>query len=102
MSDFELIVDSYEQPRERPVDNEKQKKCYSGKQKTHTFKNKLIVMPNGREIVDVVVGELGKTSDINIWRSSQEKLGKNQKFRGDKAYVGESAIDTRKKRKIER
>jgi IS5 family transposase len=94
LSDFELIVDSYEQPRERPVDNAEQKKCYSGKQKNPTIKNKLIVMPNGREIVDVVVGELGKTSDINIWRSSKEKLGKSQKFRGDKAYVGELAIDT--------
>ncbi|WP_313890715.1 transposase family protein [Planktothricoides raciborskii] len=41
---------------------------YSGKQKKHTFKNQLIVMHSGQEIVDVVVGNPGITSDIIIWR----------------------------------
>ncbi|WP_267880440.1 transposase [Planktothrix agardhii] len=50
--EFELVVDSYEQPMQRPTDNEEQKKYYSGKKKTHTFKNQVIVMPNGKEIVD--------------------------------------------------
>ncbi|WP_254175218.1 transposase family protein [Planktothrix tepida] len=49
--EFELVVDSYEQPRERPTDNEEQKKYYLGKKKAHTFKNQVIVMPNGKEIV---------------------------------------------------
>lgn len=31
LSDFELIVDSYEQPRERPTEYQEQKKYYSGK-----------------------------------------------------------------------
>ena len=55
-------------------------------------------MPTGREIVDVVVGESGATSDINIWRSRESEFGKNQRFIGDKAYIGESAIDTPHKR----
>jgi hypothetical protein len=38
-SEFELIVDSYEQPRERPTDYKEQKKYYSGKQKKPTLKN---------------------------------------------------------------
>lgn len=92
MSEFELIVDSYEQPCERPTGYQKQKKYYSGKQKRHTFKNQLIVLPNGKEIVDVVVGESGATSDINIWRSRQKELSDAQLFQGDKAYVGEKAI----------
>ena len=92
--EFELIVDSYEQPRERPTDNEEQKKYYSGKKKTHTFKNQVIVMPNGKEIVDVVVGYTGATSDLKLWRERSEELGNNQKYRGDKAYVGETAINT--------
>lgn len=94
LSEFELIVDSYEQPRERPISNEEQKKCYSGKKKNHTFKNQLIVLPNGREIVDVVVGESGGKSDINIWRSRAEEFAQTQRFIGDKGYVGEAAIDT--------
>ena len=92
--EFELVVDSYEQPRERPTDNEEQKKYYSGKKKTHTFKNQVIVMPNGKEIVDVVVGYTGATSDLKLWRERSEELGNNQKYRGDKAYVGETAINT--------
>ena len=64
MSEFELIVDSYEQPRERPRDYKEQKKYYSGKRKKHTLKNQIVVMPNGKEIVDVVVGETGATADI--------------------------------------
>jgi hypothetical protein len=41
-----LIVDSYEQPRERPKDYKEQKKYYSGKQKKPTLKNQIVVMPN--------------------------------------------------------
>ena len=33
LSEFEFIVDSYEQPRERPRDYKEQKKYYSGKKK---------------------------------------------------------------------
>ncbi|WP_242722921.1 transposase family protein [Microcoleus vaginatus] len=92
LKDVELIVDSYEQPIQRPTDNEEQKKNYSGKQKRHTKKNQVIVMPSGKEIVDVVVGETGATADINIWRKQRASLETSQKFQGDKAYVGEPLI----------
>lgn len=94
LTDVELIVDSYEQPIQRPTDNEEQKKNYSGKQKRHTKKNQVIVMPSGKEIVDVVVGETGATADINIWRKQRLSLETSQKFQGDKAYVGEPLINT--------
>jgi len=63
---YELIVDSAEQPVQRPVDYQSRKN-YSGKKKMHTFKNQFIVLPNGEDIVDVIVGKLGKTSDINLF-----------------------------------
>jgi hypothetical protein len=94
LREFELIVDSCEQPREGQKEYQEQKKFYSGKQKRHRFKNKLIVMPSGKEIVDVVVGKPGTTSDINIWRERRTELSDTKKFQGDKAYVGEPAIDT--------
>jgi hypothetical protein len=53
-----LIVDSYDRPIQRPTDYQ-DKKNYSGKQKKHTKKNQVIVMPSGKEIVDVVVGTTG-------------------------------------------
>ena len=92
--EYELIVDSAEQPIERPVDYQEQKKYYSGKKKMHTLKNQFIVLPNGEDIVDVIVGKLGKTSDINLFRASRDKFDPKQKFLGDKAYKGDTAIAT--------
>ena len=94
LTEFELIVDSYEQQIERPTDYQEQKKYYSGKQKRHTRKNQLIVMPSGKEIVDVVVGERGAKADIEIWRKQRLSLDASQKFQGDKAYAGETSIDS--------
>jgi hypothetical protein len=100
LASVELIVDSCEQPRQRPKEYEEQKKFYSGKKKNHTLKNQFIVTPDGQEIVDVTVGKPGNTSDINMWREGQSKLGCSQKFKGDKAYIGEPKIETpHKKRK---
>jgi len=59
----------------------------------HTFKNQFIVLPNGEDIVDVIVGKLGKTSDINLFRASRDKLDQT-KVLGDKAYKGDEAIAT--------
>jgi len=75
---YELIVDSAEQPVQRPVDYQEQK-YYSGKKKMHTFK-KINFLPNGEDIVDVIVGKLGKTSDINLFRASRDKLDPKQRF----------------------
>ena len=63
LTELELIVDSYQQQRERPSDQKEQNKYYSKYKAGHTFKNKLIVTPKGGEIVDVVVGKPGLTND---------------------------------------
>ena len=52
------------------------------------------MLPNGADIVDVVPGERGPKSDINIWRERKEIFNSEQKFAGDKAYIGESQIKT--------
>jgi hypothetical protein len=102
LTKFELIVDSYEHPIERPTDDREQKNNYSGKQKRHTKKNQVIVMPSGQEIVDVVVGETGATAEIKIWRNQKLSLESSQRFQGDKAYVGEPLINTPHKKPRER
>ena len=94
LREYQLIVDSAEQPTARPVDYESQKTYYSGKKKMHTLKNQFIILPQGQDIVDVTVGEVGKTSDIKLFRSSRNKFEELQKFLGDKAYKGEAAITT--------
>lgn len=92
--EWELVVDSSEQVRERPKLYQEQKKFYSGKKKNHTLKNQLIVLPNGAEIVDVTVGKPGPSSDINLFRARQAEFADNQKFKGDKGYIGEVQIET--------
>ena len=54
-----LLVDSAEQPRERPKSYQEQKKFFSGKKQKHTFKNQFVSLPKGKDIVDVVAGERG-------------------------------------------
>ncbi|GAA6617946.1 transposase family protein [Scytonema sp. NUACC26] len=98
LTEYELIVDSCEQARERPGEYKEQKKYYSGKKKNHTFKNQIIVLPEGQDIVDVIAGEPGPKSDITLFRSSNNGFNPHQKFKGDKGYEGEPSINTSMKK----
>jgi DDE superfamily endonuclease/Helix-turn-helix of DDE superfamily endonuclease len=102
LRDYELIVDSYEQVRERPGDNDEQEKYFSGKKSNHTFKSQMIIMPDGRDIVDVVAGEPGPKSDITIFREYRSGFDPQQRFKGDKAYLGENLITTPMKKQKNR
>ena len=99
LTEIELIVDSTEQDIFRPKNDEKQKKYYSVKQKSHRLKNQIIITDNGKEIVDVIVGERGPESDIILFKKQQKKFDKEQRFQGDKGYQGGEKIDTPKKKK---
>ena len=92
LTEFKLIVDSASQPRERPEGYDNKKKFFSGKKQNHTMKNQFIVLPLGKDIVDVLPGEPGPKSDIKIFRISLSSFAPNQKFSGDKAYQGEPQI----------
>jgi len=76
---YELIVDSAEQPVQRPTT--RSRKILLRQEKMHTFKNQFIVLPNGEDIVDVIVGKLGKTSDINLFRLAVISWTPNKGFR---------------------
>ena len=89
-----LLVDTWEQPIQRPQDKEAQEACYSGKKKQHTRKNQLISLPKGADIVDVVIGELGPRSDTKLFEQTQAQLPSSWKFIGDKAYVGRANTTT--------
>lgn len=99
LTNFKLIVDSLEQPIDRPSDNAEQKKFSKGKKKQHTLKSQLITMPNGKDIVDVEVGFPGPTADINLFRGQQKKFDEQQEFEGDKGYQGGKNITTPHKKK---
>ena len=74
LTEFELLVDSTEQHRERPGEYKEQKKFFSGKKKKHTFKNQFIILPEAQDIVDVIVDQPGPVSDINLRSSSTKKV----------------------------
>jgi len=57
LTEYQLIVDSTEQPTARPVDYENRRNTRA---RRCTLKNQFIVLPLGQDIVDVPVGELGK------------------------------------------
>ncbi|MEG3970558.1 transposase family protein [Microcoleus sp. T2B6] len=88
------MVDTYEQVRERPGTQDEQEKYFSGKKSNHTFKSQIIVMPDGRDIVDVVAGKPGPKSDITLFREERSRFDPQLIFKGDKAYVGEALITT--------
>ena len=67
LEEYRLLVDSFEQDREKPSDNDIQKKYYSGKKKRHTFKNQVIGLPKGDDIIDMIVGKRGPESDITLF-----------------------------------
>ena len=98
MTQQELIVDATEQTVERPLGQEKQKPYYSGKQKRHTSKSQIVICSEIKDIVDVVIGEIGSKSDVKIFRESLHKFHQEQGFLGDKAYVGEFQVTTPKKK----
>lgn len=99
LTNFKLLVDSMEQPIDRPSDSVEQLKFFSGKKKQHTIKNQLVSLPEGKDIIDVKVGSPGPTADINLFREQQTKFDKQQEFSGDKAYQGGENITTPHKRK---
>ena len=98
LTDYELIIDSYEQVRERPGDNKEQEKYFSGKVSKHTFKTQIIILPDARDIVDVIAGEPGPKSDITLFRENRDNFALKQNFKGDLGYLGEDLIDTPSKK----
>ena len=99
LTNFKLLVDSVEQPIDRPSDNEEQKKFFSGKKKQHTLKSQVVGLPGAKDIVDIEVGFPGPTADINLFRQQQTKFDEQQKFEGDKGYQGGNNITTPHKKK---
>jgi hypothetical protein len=70
------------------------KSAGTGKKANHTRKGQLIVLPNGKDIVDVVAGKPSPKSDVNLFHETKNKFDKKQKFSGDKADQGEELMKT--------
>jgi hypothetical protein len=85
-----VIIDGKEQRTNRPTGYEAQKPYYSGKKKTHTLKNQVVVDPCGRiETVSPTVPG-GANHDLPLLRGSGvlERLAEGEGAMMDKGYVG--------------
>ena len=85
-----VVIDTFEQPVQRPKSREEADKWYSGKKKRHTIKSQLGVDRNSGEIVDVSESVRGPTNDLSLLKDSKllNRLPEGVSGEGDLAYVG--------------
>ena len=83
-----LSLDASERELQRPVDISKQKEKYSGKKKTHTDKNILLVNENTRKVVYLSATAEGKKHDKKLADESQIKYPKNASLTKDTGFQG--------------
>jgi hypothetical protein len=85
-----VVIDTFEQPVQRPKSRDEADKWYSGKKKRHTVKSQVGVDRNSGEIVDWSESVRGPTNDLTLLKASKllDRLPKGVSGEGDLAYVG--------------
>ncbi len=90
MPDIMVIIDSFEQKVQRPLDPTERATWYSGKKKTHTIKGQVAVDEETGEIVDIPDSAPGPKADIKLLEESEllDKLPEGVGGMGDCGYQG--------------
>ena len=83
-----LSLDGTERRLHRPVNIDKQKQKYSGKKKTHTDKNLLLVNENTKKVVYLSPTVEGKKHDKKLADESQIRYPKNASLTKDTGFEG--------------
>jgi hypothetical protein len=85
-----VVIDSFEQEAQRPLDRAEADRWYSGKKKMHTIKSQVVVNGHTGEICDTSASVRGPTADITLLKDSQvlERVPEGIGRDGDLAYVG--------------
>jgi len=83
-----LSLDAAERLLQRPVNEEKQRAKYSGKKKTHTDKNLLLVNENTKKVVYLSETVEGKMHDKKLADKSQISYPKNASLTQDTGFQG--------------
>ena len=83
-----LSLDASERPLQRPVNEVKQREKYSGKKKTHTAKNLLLVNENTRRVVYLSATVEGKMHDKKLADKSKIKYPRNASLTKDTGFQG--------------
>lgn len=88
--DLKVIVDGTEQPLERPKNQDKQRRYYSGKKKRHTIKKQVTVNRDGL-ILSVSPAAEGKRHDYKVFQDNhtmEELIPKEVEALLDSGYQG--------------
>jgi hypothetical protein len=83
-----LSLDATERPLQRPVKVDKQKEKYSGKKKTHTDKNLLLVNENTKKVVYLSKTVEGKKHDKKLADESRISYPENASLTKDTGFQG--------------
>jgi hypothetical protein len=88
--DLVVLIDTYEQPVQRPKQRDEADRYYSGKKKRHTMKTQVAVDERDGRIVDVPPSVPGPMADITVLRRSGllDRVPEGIGVLGDLAYVG--------------
>ncbi|WNZ49231.1 transposase family protein [Leptolyngbya boryana CZ1] len=94
--EWELIVDSTEQVRQRPGDSDLQKQHYSGKKKQTTYKQSVIGLPDGSDIVDAIVAHPGPSARMSPYFGNNNRgFAPSRPLRGIKRIKGQTVLAPR-------
>jgi hypothetical protein len=83
-----LSLDASERLLQRPVNNDKQREKYSGKRKTHTDKNLLLVNENTKKVVYLSATVEGKKHDKKLAEESRISYPNNASLTQDTGFQG--------------
>ena len=85
-----VVIDTFEQPIQRPQERNVADTYYSGKKKRHTLKRQVAVNEETGQVVDVPESARGPASDIKLLEDSKllERLPPGVGGMGDLVYVG--------------
>lgn len=85
---LEFVQDGSERQRERPQDEQKQQRYYSGKKKKHTVKNNLVVHPESRQVCYLSPTVPGKKHDKKLADETEMTFPLNTILEQDTGYQG--------------
>ena len=89
-----VVIDSFEQRVQRPLDRSEADGLYSGKKKAHTLKSQVAVDEHSGMLVDVSASVPGPTADLTLLKQSglMKRLPPGVRGMGDLAYIGIDAL----------
>jgi hypothetical protein len=85
---LEFILDGTERRRQRPKDRQAQAEAYSGKKKSHTHKNNLIVNTDSQRVIYLSQTVSGKTHDKKLADQEQYSFPANAILDKDTGFQG--------------